>query len=82
MDEAAFRDMLKGTSIRRTKRSGLIRNAALILGTRRVVEAIPALSRLRDDPDETIRWAANWALARFENETGPAEADAPTGPEE
>ncbi len=82
LDETAFRAMLKGTSIRRTKRTGLIRNAALILGTRRVIAAVPALLRLRDDPDDTIRWAANWALARFENETGPAEADAPSGPAE
>ena len=57
---------LKGTAQKRSKRSGLIRNAALILGSRRVERALPALERLRDDPDPTIRGAVRWALRRFE----------------
>ena len=49
------------------KRAGLVRNAALILGSRRVREAVPALTRLLDDPDPTVRWAADWALRRIES---------------
>ena len=37
------RRAIKGTALARSKRSGLLRNAALILGTRRVAEAVPAL---------------------------------------
>ena len=62
---------LKGTSLKRAKRAGLVRNAALILGSRRADEAIPALTRLLDDPDSTIRWAAAWALHRIGEEDLP-----------
>lgn len=64
-DPAAFSKALKGTALARPKRSGLVRNAALILGTRRVAEAVPALiDRLRD-ADPVVRGASAWALARI-----------------
>ena len=66
-DPDEFRRKLKGTALARTKRSGLVRNAALILGARRVREAIPALRKLLGDADETIRDAAARALARIES---------------
>jgi epoxyqueuosine reductase len=56
---------LKGTALKRAKRAGLVRNAALILGTRREPAAVPALTRLLDDEDATIRQAADWALNRI-----------------
>lgn len=61
----AWTDLLRGTALKRAKRSGLVRNAALILGARGVREAIPSLIRLRDDPDPVVRWAADWALGRM-----------------
>jgi epoxyqueuosine reductase len=60
---------LKGTALRRAKRAGLQRNAALILGTRQVVEAVAVLETRLDDPDEGVRRAAAWALRRI-NEAG------------
>ncbi len=66
MDAEALRLRIKGTALSRTKRVGLVRNAALILGSRLVHEAVPALRRLLDDEDEGIRAAASWALARIE----------------
>jgi epoxyqueuosine reductase len=60
---------LKGTALKRAKRVGLIRNAALILGSRRVGDAVPHLRRLLEDEDETIRRAATWALDRIEGRT-------------
>ena len=65
-DAAEFRSSWKGTALSRAKRSGLVRNAASILGTRRVAEAVPALMALLDDPDPTIRVSAAWALGRIE----------------
>ena len=70
-DPAEFRAALKGTALARAKRTGLLRNAALVLGGRRAAEAVPALAgRLRGDADPVVRGAAAWALGRI----GTAEA--------
>ena len=70
-DPGEFRASWKGTALWRAKRSGLVRNAALILGTRRAIEAIPALESLLEDDDPTIRASAAWALGRIDG--GPAD---------
>lgn len=64
-DPAEFRRRLKGTALARSKRSGLLRNAALILGERQVAEAVPALIGRLGDIDPVVRGAAAWALARI-----------------
>jgi len=68
---------LRGTALKRAKRAGLVRNAALILGTRGAIEAIPRLEGLLEDPDPTVRWAAAWALDRIR---AAREAGPPTAP--
>jgi epoxyqueuosine reductase len=67
MDRAAWTGMLKGTALKRSKRTGLLRNAALILGTRKVHEATEALiARLSDGAEDSIiRASAAWALGRL-----------------
>lgn len=72
-DPAEFRRRIKGTALSRAKRSGLVRNAALILGGRGFEEARPALARLVDDEAPEVREAATWALARLSN-TAPDDA--------
>jgi epoxyqueuosine reductase len=67
-DPAEFRRSLKGTAMSRAKRSGLLRNAALILGTREAAEAVPALVARLDDDDPVVRGAAAWALGRIGSE--------------
>ncbi len=67
-DPAEMARSIKGTALSRAKRAGLLRNAALILGTRGVTEAIPALRRRLDDADHVVRDAARWALQRIGNE--------------
>ncbi|WP_165248170.1 tRNA epoxyqueuosine(34) reductase QueG [Paludisphaera soli] len=59
---------LRRTAMRRTRREGLLRNAALLLGAERRVEAVPALAaRLADRrEDPTVRAAAAWALRRID----------------
>jgi epoxyqueuosine reductase len=66
-DRASWTAILKGTALKRSKRAGLLRNAALILGTRQVVDATEALAaRLADaTEDPTVRAAAAWALGRL-----------------
>ena len=71
-DPAAFSRSLKGTALARTKRSGLLRNAATILGERQVEAAIPALLQTAEDHDPAIRLASEIALARIAQGRPPA----------
>lgn len=71
-DRADLRRALRGSAISRAKPAGLVRNAALVLGARRVAEAAPLLEALRSDPDEGVRAAADWALERLEGVAGEA----------
>jgi epoxyqueuosine reductase len=77
LEPSALSRAIKGTALTRAKRVGLVRNAALILGTRRVVEAVPALVRRLDDPDPVVRDAAAWALRRIETPAALEALDAP-----
>jgi epoxyqueuosine reductase len=74
-DPEAFRRSIRGTALTRARRGGLVRNAALVLGSRRVAEAVPALIRRLDDPDPDIRAAAAWALRRIADESLPVARD-------
>jgi epoxyqueuosine reductase len=60
-----FRVRFRGTALTRAKRRGVLRNAAVVLGNVGGVEAVPALRRALDDPEEVVREAATWALARI-----------------
>ena len=70
LDPAAFRRRFRGSALMRARRSGLLRNVALLLGTRRVARAVGQLARALEDEDGVVRRAAAWALARI----GTAEA--------
>jgi epoxyqueuosine reductase len=64
-DAEEFTAFLKGSALKRAKRSGLMRNAALLLGQRKVAEAIPALKARMSDADPVVRDACVWALRRI-----------------
>jgi epoxyqueuosine reductase len=71
LDEAAFRERFRHTALWRARRSGLLRNAAIVLGNRGDVAAAPAapaaaaaLRRALGDTDPVVRAAAAWALSR------------------
>lgn len=64
-DPAEFARALKGTALARSKRSGLVRNAALVLGGRGVSEAVPSLIGRLGDADPVVRGASAWALGRI-----------------
>jgi epoxyqueuosine reductase len=65
MTDEQFRLWFRGTSFFRTKRNGLLRNAAIVLGNVGDESAIPALERAAKDSDDVIAEAAKWALAKL-----------------
>ena len=67
MDEPTFRARFRGTAMFRAKRSGLARNAALILGHRGDGRAAAALRRALGDQDPGVRDAAEWALRNIQS---------------
>jgi epoxyqueuosine reductase len=69
LNDADFRVRFRGTALARTKRRGLVRNAALVLGNSGDVAALPALRRALDDAEPLVREAATWAIARIEERT-------------
>ena len=65
MDQAAFSRRFRGSPIKRAKRRGLLRNAAVALGNRGTADDIPALSAALSDPEPLVRGHAAWALGRI-----------------
>jgi epoxyqueuosine reductase len=61
-----FRQHFRSTALWRTKRQGLLRNACIVLGNQRDQRAIPALEKTRQDGDEVVREAAEWALVKLQ----------------
>jgi epoxyqueuosine reductase len=70
LSETEFRQRFRGTALFRTKRRGLLRNAALVLGNRGDPAALPALRRALEDPEPLVREAAGWAIGRIEAAEG------------
>jgi epoxyqueuosine reductase len=62
MTEDEFHARFRGTAVLRTRRRGLLRNAALLLGSNGDQAALPALRAALGDADEMVRDAARWAI--------------------
>jgi len=65
LSEADYNTHWTGTALRRAGRSGLRRNAAVVLGNLGDDRAVPALIRALTDADAVVRSHAGWALARL-----------------
>lgn len=65
LNQDQFRKRFRHTAMWRTRRRGLLRNAAIVLGNQRVPRAIPALIHALADAEPVIRGAAAWSLGRF-----------------
>lgn len=65
LDQAAFSSTFKGSPIKRTKRRGLLRNAAVALGNVGTQAAVPALVQALADAEPLVRQHAAWALGRI-----------------
>jgi epoxyqueuosine reductase len=69
MDPDIFRARFKKTSMWRTHRAGLLRNAAIVLGNTGDERVLPALEKALSDPEEVVREAAAWAVERIRQRT-------------
>jgi epoxyqueuosine reductase len=60
-----FRAKFRGSPVRRTKLSGLRRNAVIAMGNSGNRDFIPKLERLREDEDPVVAEIAGWALGKL-----------------
>ena len=67
LDDEGFARLREGSPVGRATRAGLARNAAIILGNRGDVSAVPALEQARKVHDSpVVREAVGWALDRIQ----------------
>jgi epoxyqueuosine reductase len=66
LSEEAFRRRFRGTALWRTRRRGLLRNAALVLGNTGDATALPALQHASEDHEALVSEAARWAIANIQ----------------
>lgn len=67
LDDDAFRARFRHTPLWRSKRRGILRNAAIVLGNQRAADAIDALIKGLHDDESLIRAASAWALGRIDD---------------
>jgi epoxyqueuosine reductase len=65
LDDAGFRQVFSGSPIKRIGRDRMVRNCLIAAGNSGSAALIEPVRALLDDPDETVREAAQWALERL-----------------
>ncbi|MEO6871146.1 MAG: tRNA epoxyqueuosine(34) reductase QueG [Chthoniobacterales bacterium] len=65
MDENEFREVFRGSPIKRVKRRGLLRNVCVALGNVGDESDLPALEKAARDPEPLIAEHAAWALKQI-----------------
>jgi epoxyqueuosine reductase len=71
MSAEEFREKFRGSPIRRAKRTGLRRNAAIAMGNSRDPRFIPLLEKLGNDDDPVVAESARWSLKRLSKPAAP-----------
>ena len=66
MQQEEFREVFRGSPVRRAKLSGLRRNAVIAMGNSGDKKFGPTLKKLCEDSDPVVAQHARWALARLE----------------
>jgi epoxyqueuosine reductase len=66
MSQEQFSFWFQKTSLKRTKRSGLLRNAAILLGNQGDESVLPVLKKASQDSDSVISEAAIWAMEQIQ----------------
>jgi len=69
MDDAGFREVFRGSPVRRAKRQGLRRNAALAMGNSGEARFLPVLRKMEGEEDTVVADAAKWAAAKIRSKT-------------
>jgi epoxyqueuosine reductase len=64
-----FRRRFRKTPMWRTRRRGLLRNAAIVLGNQGDMGSIKQLEKTLGDDDAIVRDAAEWAIAKIQKQT-------------
>ena len=67
ISEEDFREKFRGSPVKRTKRSGLRRNALIAIGNSQDRNLLPVVERACGDPDPSISDAAQWAIKRLQD---------------
>ena len=67
MSAQEFQDNFHHSPIRRTKRSGLRRNAVIAIGNSGNRQFLPILEKLASDEDDSVAESARWAMERLQN---------------
>ena len=71
MDQATYSATFSKSAIKRAKRRGLLRNAAVVLGNTGTPEDVELLcERLHQEPDPLVRGHIAWALGRIPDPQG------------
>ncbi|MGY8767363.1 MAG: tRNA epoxyqueuosine(34) reductase QueG [Pirellulales bacterium] len=65
LDDEQFRTRFRKTPLWRSKRRGILRNAAIVLGNNPAPNAIAALTKGLNDIEPLIRGASAWALGSY-----------------
>ena len=68
MSAEEFREKFRGSAVRRAKRSGLRRNAAIAMGNSGDRRFGPLLEKLKADEDAVVAESAEWAAKRLSGE--------------
>ena len=65
-----FREVFRGTPVKRAKHSGLLRNVAIAMGNSGEQRFFPVLEELRHNDDPIVAESADWALRRIREKSG------------
>ena len=70
LDEEKFREVFRGSPVKRARFNGLRRNVAIALGNSDDERFLPILEELSRDEDMVVAEHARWALRRLRSELG------------
>ena len=70
LDEAQFREMFRGSPIRRTKRRGFLRNVCVALGNVGTEADLPVLEVAARDHEPLVAEHALWAIEQIRSRSG------------
>ncbi|MEX2169361.1 MAG: tRNA epoxyqueuosine(34) reductase QueG [Pirellulales bacterium] len=66
LDDDAFREKFRHTPLWRSKRRGLLRNAAIVLGNHPIAAGVAALAHGLHDAESLVRGGCAWALGNYD----------------